>query len=328
MKRTIKVLLLLLCFVFASTPLMAAMSFYDVKTSDWFYDEVNFVTSNGIFQGMSRTEFAPNEPMTRAMFVTVLGRMAGINANQYGISSKFGDVADNEWYTPYVSWAEQTGITSGMSDTYFGTNQPITREQLAKFIIQYLNYKNINPIQVCPIYDFDDVDDIASWALYYVNQCHKFGILQGREWNYFDPQDTCTRAEVATVAHRLCEIANGEHPVVNYASMPIPSYDSVTLDFCILAGDYYGDYYEDNYWPWADTMVYKYNAKNLSLYLSHLSDAGFRHTKKNVEADSTTWLYEKDHYNVLIGAPVTIYNAKFTVVFISVDDDYLGGMCP
>ena len=164
MKKTLLTTLLALMLTLSATPLMAAMPFTDVKSSDWFYNQVQFVYDHSIFNGVSETQFAPNAPMTRAMFVTVLGRMSGIDEGYFQDDSIFNDVQQGEWYAPYIQWAYENNITKGMSADTFGVNEPVTREQMAKFLCTYADYASIKPIEVSLRYDFDDDMYISSWA--------------------------------------------------------------------------------------------------------------------------------------------------------------------
>jgi hypothetical protein len=83
--------------------------FSDVNDSDWFYESAFYVWSNGLFQGIGEHEFSPQGSMTRAMFITVLGRMAEIDTASFTEISLFRDVEANQWYTPYVQWATKLG---------------------------------------------------------------------------------------------------------------------------------------------------------------------------------------------------------------------------
>src|SRR5690606_18037637 len=89
--------------------------FQDVSPTDWFYDAVIYVQLNGIFSGTGADTFSPKGTMTRAMYVTALGRMAGVDVSEYSTSS-FADVQAGAWYAPYVEWATSRGITVGMGD--------------------------------------------------------------------------------------------------------------------------------------------------------------------------------------------------------------------
>ena len=89
------------------------MPFQDVKSSDWCAKAVEYVYSHGIFNGTSTATFSPSGTMTRGMFVTVLGRMAGVNPDDYSGETPFSDVPQTMYYAPYVQWAARYGITVG-----------------------------------------------------------------------------------------------------------------------------------------------------------------------------------------------------------------------
>lgn len=316
MKKLLKSLLLSLCFVFAATPLMAAMPFTDVKTSDWFHDEVQFAYDNDLFQGTSATTFSPQTGMTRAMFVTVLGRMSNVDITQY-TDVAFADVVPGSWYAPYVQWAYQEGITNGISKTEFGVNNPVTREQLAKFIIEYAQYANSDFIQVSPGYDFDDDGDISGWASYYVSRCQEYGLLSGKGNNKFAPKDGSSRAEVATLIQRFCKAASGEKIIINYPYTNIPTYDSVTLDFCEMSGYFYGSYVQTSYFAGADLMVYEYNPMNVKSYLDYLTAAGFSLTRSEVVDGDMTYLYTKGNDTLIVMEP-TVDGDKYLSIYIDI----------
>jgi len=89
----------------------AAHSFHDVDRSKWYITHIDFVVANALFDGVTKTEFKPDSKMTRAMFVTVLGRLAeqmGEETTRY--TSSFTDVAADRWYTKYVNWAHAKGL--------------------------------------------------------------------------------------------------------------------------------------------------------------------------------------------------------------------------
>lgn len=318
MKKTLLTTLLALMLTLSATPLMAAMPFTDVKSSDWFYNQVQFVYDHSIFNGVSETQFAPNAPMTRAMFVTVLGRMSGIDEGYFQDDSIFKDVQQGEWYAPYIQWAYENNITKGMSADTFGVNEPVTREQMAKFLCTYADYASIKPIEVSLRYDFDDDMYISSWASSYVYQCQRYGLLTGREYNCFDALEGCTRAEVATVIKRLDSAAKGERLVVNYVGRSIPTFDSVTLNFCYFSGILYGDYIEFSFMPWADMFVYKYRDGDTSKYYDYLAAQGFVLIGASESEEESTWTLQKGDEYVILGF-VTVDGEKYIAVGIIVE---------
>ena len=108
--------------------LVGGLPFTDVSEGDWYYDAVAYVWQEGLFRGMDETTFAPNLAMNRAMFVTVLGRMAGVEEDRTA-TSKFTDVKAGSYYAGYVAWAAEQDIVRGTSETTFSPNAKVTREQ-------------------------------------------------------------------------------------------------------------------------------------------------------------------------------------------------------
>ena len=111
------------------------LPFADVSGSDWFYNDVRYVYEKGIMDGTGADRFSPNAPLTRAMIVTILYRMAGSPAMSG--ASDFKDVDSNKWFAKAVAWAAANGIVNGYGSGLFGPNDPVTREQLAAILWQH-----------------------------------------------------------------------------------------------------------------------------------------------------------------------------------------------
>lgn len=176
--------------------------FSDVKTSDWFYDAVQYARANGFFSGTSVSTFTPDGTMTRGMFVTVLGRMAGVDASAYGGGTEFTDVAESQYYAPYVRWAAKHGITSGTSKGKFSPDAFIDRQQMAAFFVRYFEKFNVDydtgvNITTTP----SDIDNVAEYARDAVMKLWKTGLLTGNNGK-FDPKASATRAQTATLCMR------------------------------------------------------------------------------------------------------------------------------
>ena len=103
--------------------------FYDVAQGAWYYDAVQYVTQSGLMTGGSDKQFAPNRILSRAQVVQILYALAG--GPTVSASNDFADLNRGDWYADAVSWATANGVVSGMGKGMFGTNAPLTREQLA-----------------------------------------------------------------------------------------------------------------------------------------------------------------------------------------------------
>ena len=179
-------------------------AFTDIE-NHWAKDNILFVVSRGLLNGTSETTFSPNTGMTRGMFVTALGRLAGVDPADYQ-SGKFTDVKADAYYAPYVNWAAKTGIVSGTTDTTFAPDTNINREQMAVIMKNYAVKLGYTVPKALEAVTFADNASISSWAKEAVESMQQAGILAGKTNNRFDPAGTATRAEVATVLWRFVEI--------------------------------------------------------------------------------------------------------------------------
>lgn len=176
--------------------------FADVKSGSWYEAAVLYARANGFFDGTSATTFEPDGPMTRAMFVTVLGRMAGVEAADYAGATDFIDVAEGTWYAPFVKWAARYGITTGTGNGAFNPNGEITREEMAVFFVRYFETFDAMPkadttVTTKPA----DLDEVSSWAQDAVGKLWALGLLNGDGVN-FAPKEKATRAQTAALCQR------------------------------------------------------------------------------------------------------------------------------
>lgn len=198
--------------------------FVDVKEGSWYYDAVQYVRANGFFNGTSETTFTPNGTLTRGMFVTVLGRMAGVKAADYAGATGFSDVHEDSYCAPFVKWAVQYGITTGTGNGKFSPNEPVTREQMAAFLVRYfeafgVSYETGANVAAQPA----DLASTSSWARDAVSKLWKQGLLNGDGTN-FDPKSGATRAETAMVCMRL------DRAVETWYTAPGVASDRVSVD--------------------------------------------------------------------------------------------------
>ncbi|MBR7032481.1 MAG: S-layer homology domain-containing protein [Clostridia bacterium] len=178
------------------------LPFDDVKEEAWYYEYVKYVYENDLMQGVSETKFSPGGKLTRAMFITIIGRLVGAEGNG---KTGFSDTSDNSWYSPYVSWAAGLGVVNGYPDGTFRPGDPITREQLATCVSRLLNALDLNTVRSGGIFYFNDAGKISDYAKAPIDSLKKIGIFVGdREMN-FNPKGLTTRAEAATVIKRLKE---------------------------------------------------------------------------------------------------------------------------
>ena len=188
--------------IVVDTDQIILLPFYDISENAWYYDAVKYIYENGMMQGISDTEFAPNLSMNRAMIVTVLHRLE--NTPETTITNQFLDVESNQWYTEAVQWAFENDIVNGYSSDKFAPMDNVTREQLAVILYNYTNYKGGNTDIVGNLTVFKDADDISDWSKNAISWAVGSGLLSGKGNGILDPKGTATRAEVAQIFMNYC----------------------------------------------------------------------------------------------------------------------------
>ncbi|OOB79297.1 MAG: hypothetical protein BEN18_04340 [Epulopiscium sp. Nuni2H_MBin001] len=174
--------------------------FNDVKPTDWYYEVVAQANLMGLFGGVSETEFAPNEQMTRAMLVTVIHRMA--NTPFVDATTTFEDVRADAWYSQAIAWATYNDLVGGYSETEFGTTDGVTREQLVTILWRYAGRPNVADVNLTEFKDSSSISDYAATAMAWA---YNNGIINGKGNGMLEPKANATRAEVAAVALRYIE---------------------------------------------------------------------------------------------------------------------------
>lgn len=166
----------------------------------WAKESINYVVSKGYFKGVGDNRFAPERSITRADFVTVLGRMAGIDQSKF-TKNAFKDVYGG-YYAAYVNWASENGIVQGVGHGNFDPKRPITREEMAVMMNKFLQVTN-KKLSEKESKVFTDGGTIAPWAKEAVGAMAKKGIVKGMEDGSFRPKSGFTRAQVAQVLYNL-----------------------------------------------------------------------------------------------------------------------------
>ena len=177
--------------------------FYDVPENAWYYDAVKYVYDNNLMNGTSATRFSPDGQTNRAMIVTILYRIAGEPDAGTPI---FFDIPRSAYYSEAVTWAAAKGIVTGASSTAFAPDDPVTREQLATFLCRYAAYQGINTKTSNDLTEFVDSYQISDYAVEAMGWAYDQGLITGKSSMLLKPKDYATRAEVALVLTRYCEM--------------------------------------------------------------------------------------------------------------------------
>ena len=183
----------------------AALPFTDVADTAWYADAVQYVYENGLMTGVSESEFAPDGTATRGQIVTILWRLAGSPVVNYAM--RYADMDEGAWYGEAVRWAASTGVVTGYSESSFGPNDAITREQLAAILYRYIKTQGqgFTGMWYFPL-RYDDAASISSWADEAMHWCVMKGLLNGTSETALCPRATATRAQLAAILQRFCEL--------------------------------------------------------------------------------------------------------------------------
>lgn len=182
---------------------VSGLPFGDVKTADWFYNDVKYVYEKGMMAGTAADVFAPNATTTRAMIVTILYRLEGSPAVTG--TNAFVDVPAGQWYTDAVNWAAANQIVKGTSSTTFAPNDSITREQMAAILYRYAQYKGYDVTKKADLSGYSDNGQVSAYARDALAWANAAKLINGVTNTTLAPQGNATRAQVSAILHRFCD---------------------------------------------------------------------------------------------------------------------------
>lgn len=182
---------------------VSSLPFGDVKSGDWFYNDVKYVYEKGMMAGTAADVFAPNATTTRAMIVTILYRLEGSPAVTG--TSAFVDVPAGQWYTDAVNWAAANQIVKGTSATTFAPNDSITREQMAAILYRYAQYKGYDVTKKADLSGYSDNSQVSAYAKDALAWANAAKLINGVTNTTLAPQGNATRAQVSAILHRFCD---------------------------------------------------------------------------------------------------------------------------
>lgn len=186
------------------------LPFYDVSSGDWYYSSVEYVYKNKLFSGMDEHHFGPYAAMNRAMLMTVLYQIAGAPEQELAEASiiSFDDVAESDWYAPYVKWGAAQGITAGTGERTFSPQQQVTREQVVALLYSFTtNYLGLEVSKGADLSGYQDLNQASDWAREALSWAVGEGIVSGTstEAPTLSPRSSANRAEVATMLRSYAE---------------------------------------------------------------------------------------------------------------------------
>ena len=181
--------------------------FTDV-TKNWAYPGIQYCVTHGIMGGMGDGTFAPTGTTTRAQIVQILYNLEGTPA--VSGTTPFTDLTAN-WYKPAILWAYQNNVVAGTSPTTFDPERPVTREQIAVILTQYMFHvlKMERTWTPADLSRFPDGAQVSSWAKEAMQDAVALGLINGTKAPddkvYLDPQGSAARQQVATILMNFCQ---------------------------------------------------------------------------------------------------------------------------
>lgn len=179
-------------------------SFRDVTSAHWAFASVERAAELGLVTGYSDGTFRPDAAVTRAQFVLMLWRMCGKPAAAKAAS--FAD-ASADWYQDALSWAVEKGYVNGLSDTRFGPDAPITRQQAMAILFRLNGGQSGTELTLTGIYEqtFADSTTIASWAKDATWWAVYHELVSGVGGSRIAPEANASRAQIAAILLRYAD---------------------------------------------------------------------------------------------------------------------------
>jgi len=189
------------------------LPFNDIN-GHWAVEAIVSCVEQELFNGVSASRFCPDQPVSRAMFVTVLGRLYEARGGQtipYSSDiTQFIDIRQDDYYAKYLGWALDGQLIEGYGGGRFGPDDPITREQMAKIATDFLAMLEIDTaVEKKNLPAFKDIGAVSDWALPGVSYCAKSGVITGQPDGSFQPEKNATRAQTAVILMRLSAALGG-----------------------------------------------------------------------------------------------------------------------
>ena len=178
----------------------------DDFTGHWGETAIRSALQKGYFNDIAGDMvFMPNLPITRAQFVTVLGRHAKVDISKYQTPT-YKDLKAGDYANPYIAWAAENKIVYGVGDNRFAPDKTLDRAEMATILYRYSNTLNIKLKEAEQVPKYTDFNTIPKWAQEAVMHMSRYEILHGNKDNTFAPKDTFTRAQLAQVIYQLGDL--------------------------------------------------------------------------------------------------------------------------
>lgn len=229
-----------------AAPAHACASYTDL-TGNWSRAGICYTIDSGIMTGTDTNVFSPDLPMSRAMLVTVLWRVAESPAAK---AASFSDVRSGTWYTGAVAWAQETGVVDGYPDGTFAPMQAVSREEMATILYRYAKKAGMDVTATNDLSAFSDRSAVQSYALSAMRWAVGSSLIAGVSPTELDARGTATRAQSAVIFWRLLDTDTALKAAAHHllTSVPAPAYGDewIVLDMArgnVTAPPTYANYY-------------------------------------------------------------------------------------
>lgn len=184
--------------------------FDDISGYEWAREAIEELYKKGIVSGKTISGFFPEDKVMREEFITMLILATKLNVVADDIA--FVDVPKSKWFYEYVNRGYKAGIVSGISEEYFGTGEPITRQDIAVMVYNVLNVCGV-PLEAASDSAYIDEDNISGYAKTAVHYLTANGIFNGYDDNSFKPLNNASRAEAAVVVYNMVKLMQAHKEV-------------------------------------------------------------------------------------------------------------------
>lgn len=184
----------------------SGLPFVDVPGGAWYEEGVRYTYEHGLMSGTSATTFSPDMTTTRSMIATILWRLAGSPVVDYAMA--FDDVDAGAWYAEAVRWAASEGIVAGYGNNKFGSEDPITREQMALMLYRFAQNQgyDVSVGENTNILSYTDFANLGEYAISAMQWAVGAGIISGTgDGSTLSPQGQATRAQAAVMLTKFCQ---------------------------------------------------------------------------------------------------------------------------
>ena len=204
--------------------------FTDVPNGAWYTEELAYALENGFVSGTSASSFSPDANVSRAQFVTMLGRMLDVNTADY-TAKKFDDVDPSSWYGPYVSWAAEKGYVNGISVKEFAPNNNITFEQMGAILSNYIDKSGVVLTPSSTFSGYADFGSVSTWAQSSMMLMAMYDLLPVSVDGAVRPSSSVTRSEAVVSLVRLSKgDGEGGNPIFDITIMTPPTVEEQLSD--------------------------------------------------------------------------------------------------